>query len=67
MTTIKGHRISWYVYAGGERIKRTAAMRGTWGYDAECECGWRTTTGGAVQSHVRAEVEFHKWDVQHGA
>ena len=54
------HRITWYVYAGSERIRRTAKMRGTWGCDVECSCGWRTLTGGATQSYIRGEVWMHK-------
>lgn len=58
--TTQQHRITWWVYAGGERIRRTAKMRGTWGYDATCSCGWETRTGGAVKRHVSNEIYFHK-------
>lgn len=54
------HRIRWYVYAGGVRIPRTATMRGLWGYDVECSCGWETRTGGATRGYVEREVWFHK-------
>ena len=54
------HRIRWYVYAGDEMIPHTATMRGTWGYDAKCSCGWETTTGGAVRSSIEREVWIHK-------
>jgi hypothetical protein len=54
------HRISWWVYAGSERIPRTARMRGTWGYDVTCSCGWETRTGGAVKRYISDEVYFHK-------
>lgn len=59
-TTETAHRISWFVYAGGERIPRTASMRGTWGYDATCTCGWDSQTGGATRSSVAYDVWFHK-------
>jgi hypothetical protein len=59
------HRIRWYVYAGGERIPRTSSMRGSWGYDATCSCGWDSRTGGAVESYVRRQVADHKWDAAH--
>ena len=62
-TATTAHRITWWVYAGSERIRRTAAMRGTWGYDATCSCGWDTHTGGATRGYVQREVDFHKWEV----
>jgi mannose/cellobiose epimerase-like protein (N-acyl-D-glucosamine 2-epimerase family) len=57
---VPGHRIEWFVYAGRERLRHTANMRGAWGYDAVCECGWETRTGGAVLSYVKTEVWIHK-------
>jgi hypothetical protein len=53
--------IKWFVYAGEEKIRHNATMRGTWGYDAECSCGWKTVTGGATKSSVLEEVNFHKF------
>lgn len=61
MSTLAGHRITWWVYAGRERIRRTATMRGQWGYDATCECGWDSRTGGATRRYVENEVWLHKW------
>jgi hypothetical protein len=57
------HMIKWFVWAGGERMPHEASMRGAWGYDAECTCGWRSATGGAVKRHVEALVANHKLDV----
>lgn len=54
------HRITWWVWAGSEKIRRTAKMRGTWGYDVTCSCGWETRTGGAVRSYIESEVYLHK-------
>lgn len=54
------HRIIWWVYAGSDRIRHSAQMRGRWGYDVTCTCGWETHTGGAVRRHIRDEVYFHK-------
>jgi hypothetical protein len=54
------HRISWFVYAGRERIRHTAMMRGTWGYDATCSCGWDSRTGGALRRYVADLVADHK-------
>jgi hypothetical protein len=54
------HRIRWYVYAGSERIPRTSGMRGLWGYDVTCSCGWETRTGGAVRRYIEDEVWTHK-------
>lgn len=56
------HRIRWYVYAGGERIPRTASMRGRWDFDATCSCGWDSKTGGALERYVRDAVAAHKRD-----
>jgi hypothetical protein len=53
-------KITWFVYAGRERIRHTATMRGRWGYDATCTCGWDSHTGGAVLSYVRQVVWEHK-------
>jgi hypothetical protein len=55
------HRISWWVYAGRDRIRHTATMRGQWSYDATCSCGWDSRTGGCVRSYVQGEVDLHKW------
>ena len=52
--------IKWFVYSMGEKFAHTSSMRGTWGWDAECSCGWKTTTGGAVKSSVQSDVELHK-------
>lgn len=46
------HRISWF------------KMRGQWGYDVECSCGWKTRTGGATRSYVQFEVDLHKWETK---
>jgi hypothetical protein len=54
------HRITWWVWAGGEKLRHTSQMRGTWGWDASCTCGWQTRTGGAVKAYVANEVWFHK-------
>lgn len=63
MAVIKGHKISWFVYAGTERIPSQKSMRGTWGYDAVCECGWDSQTGGATATSVGRMVTDHKWEV----
>ena len=57
------HRITWFVWAGGEKIRRTASMRGQWGHDAACTCGWETKTGGATRRSVQDDVDLHKWEV----
>jgi hypothetical protein len=60
------HRVRWFVYTGGtvdgkpERIPRQASMRGQWGYDAVCSCGWDSRTGGGVRRYVTVLVEDHK-------
>lgn len=57
---MNAHRIRWYVWAGGVRIPRTASMRGLWGYDVTCSCGWETRTGGAVRRYIEDQVWIHK-------
>jgi hypothetical protein len=54
------HRVSWFVWAGGTKIPRTSTMRGRWGYDVECTCGWKTHTGGATRGYIENEVWIHK-------
>lgn len=56
------HHIRWFVYVNGERIPRQSSMRGTWGYDVRCSCGWDSRTGGATERYVRDLVLFHKLD-----
>jgi hypothetical protein len=67
---ISGHRITWYVWShdadGGNRTKlrHTAQMRGYWpGWDATCECGWASRTGGATKTSVQRDVWDHKFTV----
>jgi hypothetical protein len=59
-TTNKNHKIKWFAYAGDKRIPRASTMRGAWGYDAQCSCGWDSRTGGGVLRHVRELVYIHK-------
>lgn len=61
---VPGHAIRWFVWAGGVRMPRERTMRGTWGYDVECECGWKSRTGGAVLRYVESLVWGHKYDAQ---
>jgi hypothetical protein len=64
-TTRTPCRIRWFVWAGGQRLARTATMRGTWGYDAACtEHDWDSRTGGATRRYVEFAVWLHK--VEHG-
>lgn len=59
MTT--GHHVRWFGIASGEKIPRTRHMNGRdWGWDAECSCGWRTRTGGAIQERIRDEIRGHR-------
>lgn len=59
------HRIRWFVWAWNAdgaraKLRHTATMRGTWGWDAECACGWSTNTGGAIKGYVKDQVWLHK-------
>lgn len=66
---VPGHRIKWFVYAGGGgydlvKMPKTANMprSGWFAWDAECECGWESKTGGAVKGYVEGQVRDHKWE-----
>jgi hypothetical protein len=59
--TPSGHRVRWFVVVDGEEHARQASMRGQWGYDVVCSCGWRTHTGGAVRSCIERQIYLHKW------
>ena len=52
--------IKWFVYAGEEKIRYNKTMRGSWGYDVTCSCGWETKTGGGVRSWIEEEIYAHK-------
>lgn len=66
------HSIRWFAVstdATGARIRipRNRHMRGTWGWDAVCTCGWDSRTGGALEREVRRQVADHKADVAYAA
>jgi hypothetical protein len=56
------HAITWWVWAGGQKMRHTARMAGTWGWDASCTCGWASRTGGATKGSVQGDVDNHKWE-----
>jgi hypothetical protein len=33
-----------------------------WGWDAKCQCGWQTRTGGAIQERIKEEIAEHLWN-----
>ena len=55
------HKISWFVVVDGDLLPRQATMRGQWGYEAKCSCGWETRTGGATKGYITSEISFHKF------
>jgi hypothetical protein len=57
------HRMTWWVYAGGKRIRYENTMRGSWGWDATCSCGWDSKLGGGTNAAVKRAVADHKRDV----
>lgn len=60
---IEGHHITWWVYATGsrDRVRHTGRMRGHWpGWDATCQCGWDSSTGGATKGSVTRDAQGHK-------
>jgi len=62
MNTENTHRARWFVYADGVMIPRQSTMRGQWGYDVACSCGWRTWTGGGTKTHVENELWAHRFE-----
>jgi len=62
--TMRAHQARWYVYGDGERLRHTSAMRGTWGWDVECSCGWQSRTGGGLRRHVEDQLWQHRWEAQ---
>lgn len=64
------HKIRWYVRvtpceeAPDGYLRHTAHMRGQWGYDVRCSCGWDSKTGGAVRSFVRRLIEEHRFEAK---
>lgn len=60
------HQIRWYVHSGGELIPRESTMRGQWGFEAKCSCGWETKSGGGVESWIDRMIWNHKFDVTIG-
>lgn len=66
--TKKAHRATWYSWASGEKMRATATMRGTWGWDAVCSCGrWESHTGGATRGTVEDALYDHRREAEHAA
>jgi hypothetical protein len=61
---MRAHRARWFVYAGTEKVPHQASMRGQWGWDVECSCGWQTRTGGGTRSYVMDELWAHRFSEQ---
>ena len=64
--TMREHRATWWVWAGNEKIRHTAQMRGTWGYDVTCSCGWGSNFGGGLRRAVADRLDDHRLDAQYG-
>jgi hypothetical protein len=52
--------IQWLVWSGMEKIPFETSMRGAWGWDVKCSCGWESRTGGGVRSWLKEMVRNHK-------
>jgi hypothetical protein len=50
----------WVVLESGMWMRHEATMRGRWGYEVTCSCGWKTATGGALKSYMQKVVAQHK-------
>jgi hypothetical protein len=60
--TMQAHRATWFVYAGDEKIRHNAQMRGQWGYDVTCSCGWESRTGGGLKRYVSDQLWQHRFE-----
>ena len=62
---MKGHRMSWWAKDGtGLAVPRNQTMSaGDWGWDVDCQCGWKSATGGAIQAEVKRQIQDHLWEV----
>ena len=56
------HTIRWFVWAGGQKMPHRSDMRGMWGWDAHCSCGWQSRTGGATKRSVSKDVWLHRYE-----
>jgi len=61
---LAAHRATWFVWAGGVRMRRTSKMMGTWGHDVTCSCGWDSKTGGATRLSVEDALFDHRLSEQ---
>jgi hypothetical protein len=52
------------VYAGGQKLRYQSTMRGTWGYDVACSCGFETNTGGGTRGSVEDYLFDHRYSAQ---
>lgn len=56
------HTVRWFVYvADGVMIPRESTMRGTWGYDVKCSCGWQSRLGGGTRRAVQEVLDDHRF------
>jgi predicted DNA-binding transcriptional regulator AlpA len=68
--TKRAHRATWWVYPEpgntdrATRIRHQKTMRGRWGYDVTCSCGWDSKTGGGLRRYVAEKLEDHRYDAQ---
>jgi hypothetical protein len=62
--TMQAHRATWYVWANGVRFRHRSSMRGTWGWDVTCSCGWESRTGGATRGSVENDLFDHRYGAQ---
>lgn len=60
------HSIRWFVVLDGKRMPRQSTMRGTWGYDVTCSCGWDSRVGGGTERYIRRLIWEHKWAAANG-
>lgn len=40
---------------------------GDWGWDVKCQCGWESSTGGALHAEILRRIDDHKSTVDFDA
>lgn len=54
-------KIKWIaVLSDGSKMRNTKGFI-HYAWEAECSCGWKTNTGGAIKAWIRKEIWDHKY------
>ena len=70
---MKDHRMKWFGLAQDHQGNRQLIPRnsfmaaGDWGWDVKCQCGWESSTGGALHAEILRRIDDHKSTVDFDA